>query len=54
MAGAMQTAQTDLAAQTAEQDLLGIPGVTKNDGIPAWVYLVGLLLVGALVALLAL
>jgi hypothetical protein len=50
----MQTAQSDVDAQRAVQELVVFPGVTKHDGIPAWVYLVGLLLVGALVALLAL
>ncbi len=42
------------AMQSADDGPVGLSGVPKNDGIPVWVYLVGGLLVAALVALLAL
>lgn len=53
MAGAMQAADAQLSAERAEEDLPILAGVPKNEGIPSWVYVVGLLLVLALIALLA-
>lgn len=52
MAGAMQQADAGLTAQLAAGEAPGLPSLPKRDGIPIWAYVVGLLLIGALIALL--
>jgi serine/threonine protein kinase len=55
MQSAMRAADAGLAAQKVDDDPLpGQLSLPKNDGVPVWVYLIGVLLVGALVALLVL
>lgn len=53
MVSAMAAADAGLSAPEGRNNLPpGLAGIQKNEGIPAWVYVLGILLVGALIALL--